>query len=88
LDVLGVMANLAVHEPLPANVILNCHHQATALSLIPTDISHSDTTLALGLLHNAVQELLVSVNFGEPVFEDVNGLQKCVNPASMITKRM
>jgi hypothetical protein len=51
-----------------------------------TDISHSDATLALGILHNAVQEFRVSVNFGEPLFEDVNGLHECINPASMITE--
>jgi hypothetical protein len=71
---------------MPANVFLICCHQAIALSLILTDISCSDTTLAFGKLHNAVQEFQVSVNFGEPVFKDVNGLLECVNPASMITE--
>ncbi len=80
------MASHALHEPAPANVILISCHQAIALSLILTDISHSDTTLAFGILHNAVQEFWVSVNFGEPVSEDVNGLHECVNPASMITE--
>jgi hypothetical protein len=79
-------ANHALHEPAKADVILICCHQVIVLSLISTDISHSDTTLAFGELHNAVQEFRVSVNFGEPVFKDVNGLHECIDPASMITE--
>jgi hypothetical protein len=80
------MANHALHELAPANVVLVFCHQATLLSLILTDSNHSDTTLAIGKLHNAVQEFWVSVNFGEPVFEDVNGLHESINPASLITE--
>jgi hypothetical protein len=87
LDAPSATANHALHEPVLADIILICCYQAIALSLILTDISHSDTTLAFGKLNNAVQEFQVSANFGEPVFEDVNGLHECDNPASMITEQ-
>jgi hypothetical protein len=86
LDIPSSTADHALHEPMPANVILICCHQAVALSLILTDLSHSNTTLAFGKLYNAAQEFRVSVNFGEPVFKDFNWLHECINPSSMITE--
>jgi hypothetical protein len=62
------MADHTLHEPSASDVILIRRHQAVVLSLIPTDLSHSNTTLTLSKLHNAAQEISVRINFDEPEF--------------------